>query len=191
MSFASQYYGCYLCEPLPTSVFCWLHWLNWQSQWDICNVLRALSYILCIRLILSRSSHLKYCLNKVKIGCRSDKEIVLWKIRSGLFPSIGSNCNLWKAKWRVTQNLAETPRGTSFCWQWFCQLWSMERSPPNLETFEDSLCCGAGAQTIRFCWLHFGVFDDIQSVFSVVCLRCCFSFIFLFYFKCRSALIQI
>lgn len=107
----------------------------------ICNTMQVLYHILFIRLILSRASHMKYVLNKVKFGCCSDMEIVLKKFRSDLFPSISCNCNLQKTKWRVPQNLPKTPCGVSFCWQWFCQLLSMERRPPNLETFEDSLFC--------------------------------------------------
>lgn len=155
--------------------------MNWRSQWYICDVSRALFYSLCIRLILSRASHLKCCLNKVKMGCCSEKEIVLWKFRPGLFPSISYNCNLWKAKWRVAQNLAETPRGTSCCWQWFCQLWSMERSPPNLD-LPLRIHCAVELELRQSgfvgCIL---VFVDNQSVLSVVCLQCCFSFFFFFF----------
>ena len=55
------------------------------------------------------SNHEHLVWNISSIGCRSDKEIVLWKFTRGPFPSISRNCNLRKAKRRVTQKSTWNP----------------------------------------------------------------------------------
>lgn len=93
------------------------------------------------------SNHEHLIWNISSTGCRSDKKIVLWKFTRGPFPSISRNCNLRKAKWRVTQKSTRNPLAAfAFVGS---GLVSCDPCRGGLQTsrpFEDSLRCGAGAQ---------------------------------------------